>query len=61
MCKGMDITIDEKQKITVIAHENVHFGDIKGALKKLSNNKEGWELKAKEMTLRTSFLKMNVK
>ena len=42
-------------------HENVHFGDIKGALKKLSNDKEGWELKGKEMTLRTCFLKMNVK
>ena len=42
-------------------HENVHFGDIKGALKKLSNDKEVWELKGKEMTLRTCFLKMNVK
>ena len=61
MCKGMDLTIDEKQKITVIEHENVHFGDIKEALKKSSNDKEGWELKAQEMTLRTCFLKMNVK
>ena len=41
MCKVMDLTIDVKQKITVIAHENVHFGDIKGALKESSNDKEG--------------------
>ena len=41
--------------------KNVHFGDIKGALPRSSNDKKGcWKLKAKEKALRTCFLKTNV-
>ena len=39
MGKGDDLTMTEKQNHKIIVRGNVYFGDIKGALQKLSNDK----------------------
>ena len=41
MGKGKDLKTSEKSKIKVIELENVHFIDIKGALQRSLNDKEG--------------------
>ena len=42
MGKRYNLTTTEKQKVTTLLNEeNGYFGDVKGALKRLSNDKEG--------------------